>query len=678
MNMRRKTPISVCDLMICTLERCKYYYEKCDIEKWPYDGRRDFLVDGYSEGIAVKLGLYNERDKGARRNMKLTLVDMTSRCEIASERLKVNFRSDDVCQWTVVAFTTGSTDLVGGHTYKLIVTDLTSDMVLSDTMFRLLDQNTLGDPEEWYEVISGGVKQQWETETYKVMNTVSSYEYYVRFKLSPSLWTKFPSVYPELELRLYYPGGENITTDFKEPIFMGIKNFEDNTLTVDFPFNTINGAGIFYAELRCMERPIAGFVFDTKSAEMPGEWVGEELLPMYKYSPSAASQRLKMFLKSEDSETDLDREFERLLNDFIGYKPDDDEESEPDEGNESYPDEDEESGFDEDADTTSDTDEDEVSIQNDNEDDTSVTDSAVDDTGDNVDTAEEEPAETFTAALDHLTGLRNVKEKLTVYENLVKFNKKREDSGLPVSPTPLHAMFLGSPGTGKTTVVKLMGQMLHRAGVLSKGHVVVRERATLLGQFYHSEAEKTLEAIEAAEGGILFIDEAYQLYQPHDARDPGKFVIETLLTALSDDSKRDWMLVLAGYPDEMWQMFNMNPGFKSRIPDSNIYVFDDFTEVELMEIAENYFARNNYLLTAEAHTALAARLNADYERREKNFGNARHVMNLIQTEILPSMAGRVMNAGLDDKLSLSEVHASDIPSPTPATVSSRNRVGFLR
>ena len=645
--MRRKTPISVRDVKICTRERCKYYYEKCDIDQWPFDARRDFLVEGHSEGIAVKLSLYNERDKGARRNMKLTLVDMTSRCEIASERLKVNFRSEDVYQWPIVAITTEPTDLIGGHTYKLIVTDTNSDIALSETMFRLLDQNTLGDPEEWYEAISGGVKQQWEAETYKVMNTVGSYEYYVRFNLSPSLWTKFPSVYPELELRLYYPGGENITTDFKEPEFLGIKNFESNTLTVDFPFDTINGAGIFYAELRCMERPIAGFVFDTRSAEMPGSWVGRELVPMGKYSPLKASQRLKMFLRSEDPDTDLDREYERLLDDFIGYKPDNDEESEPDEENASDPYEDESSGLDEDEDTTADTYEGKKPVKDENV--------------DNVDAAEEDPDKSFTAALDHLTGLQNVKDKLTIYENLVKFNKKREDSGLPVSPTSLHAMFLGSPGTGKTTVAKLMGQMLRRAGVLSKGHVVVHERATLLGQYYNSEAEKTLEAIEAAEGGILFIDEAHQLYQPHDTRDPGKFVIETLLTALSDETKRDWMLVLAGYPDEMWRMFDMNPGFKSRIPDSNIYVFDDFTEAELMEIAENYFSRNNYTLTPEAHTALAARLNADYERRDKNFGNARHVMNLILTEILPSMAGRVMNAGLEDALSLSEIHASDIP-----------------
>lgn len=277
--------------------------------------------------------------------------------------------------------------------------------------------------------------------------------------------------------------------------------------------------------------------------------------------------------------------------------------------------------------------------------------------------------------LDHLTGLRSVKEKLSTYERLARFNKMRADRGLTVSSLPLHAMFLGSPGTGKTTVARMMGLMLRRAGILSKGHVVVRDRASLLGQNYNSESEKTLAALEEAKGGILFIDEAYQLYQHNDPRDPGKFVIETLLTALSDCSDRDWMLILAGYPDEMRSMFDMNPGFKSRIPDSNIYVFDDFTESELMEIAERYLERNQYSLSQEAHLALERRLHADYSRRGKNFGNARHVVNVIQTEILTAMAVRVTTQGLDNELSLTEIQASDIPLPSSYAIP-RPRVGF--
>lgn len=279
-------------------------------------------------------------------------------------------------------------------------------------------------------------------------------------------------------------------------------------------------------------------------------------------------------------------------------------------------------------------------------------------------------------SLNSLTGLESVKTKLRTYEKVVQFNCLRRDNGLPDTSLPLHAMFLGSPGTGKTTVARRMGVMLHRAGALSRGHVVMRERSSLLGPYYSTEETKTLEAIDEAQGGILFIDEAYQLYQPEDPRDPGKFVIETLMSALADESRRDWMLILAGYPDEMRRMFDLNPGLKSRIPDSNLYIFEDFTEAQLMEIAENYFKRNKFVLSPEARVALATRLGADYAARSKNFGNARHVMNLIQTEILPAMAIRVMAVKNPSGDALSTILPCDIPAPIKAVTSSRSRLGF--
>lgn len=120
---------------------------------------------------------------------------------------------------------------------------------------------------------------------------------------------------------------------------------------------------------------------------------------------------------------------------------------------------------------------------------------------------------------EQLTGLKSVKTKLTIYEKLVRFNKLRNDRGLPSPLQSLHAMFLGSPGTGKTTVAKMMGKLLNNIGVLSKAHVVIKERSSLMGQNYGSEEENTRKAIAEAQGGILFIDEAYQLYQPNDPRD---------------------------------------------------------------------------------------------------------------------------------------------------------------
>ena len=159
---------------------------------------------------------------------------------------------------------------------------------------------------------------------------------------------------------------------------------------------------------------------------------------------------------------------------------------------------------------------------------------------------------TYFSACAHLiplgskiTGLRSVKEKIITYDKIMRFCILRASKGLELFHSPLHAMFLGSPGTGKTTVARLMGKMLKKAGFLSSGHVVMKERSTLIGQYYSSEAEKALKAIQQAQGGILFIDEAHSLFQANDPKDPGKFVIEALMTALDDPDKDDWMLILA-------------------------------------------------------------------------------------------------------------------------------------
>lgn len=633
--MKRKSPLSVEEIQFYTYER---YDDECvmflDIADLPFDERSDFVIDQHLAGIAVKLEICNERfSRGVRRTVEVSVVDLTSRYEVASQCINVNLRKDIVGNVFYLDFPVKTTELRGNHTYKVIVTDTTSSSMLRESVFHLFDRNVLGHPMTWYDVVNGGIRPRWEPDTYKVLKTEDYHTYYVRFNVSPKWEQNNPAVLPELELRLYYPDGKLTTTRFIEPKCLGFENYEDGIYTVDYPFTTYREAnGIYYAELLCMEYQIAGFVYATDRDAVSGSWCGKEIEPLDEYSLEEAAARLNELLPEQSDVTSIKVEdsFDQLIDDFIKSQKADSESSgsEYDEAEESE---------------TSET---------------------------------EGQQKSLIYSLDNLTGLSDVKKKLSVYENVVRFNNKRIDSGLPVTPTPLHAMFLGSPGTGKTTVAKIMGAMLHRAGILSKGHVVVRERATLTGQFYSSEAEKTIAALEEAKGGILFIDEAYQLYQPNDPRDPGKFVIETLLTALADDSNRDWMLILAGYPDEMMRMFDLNPGFRSRIPDSNIYTFDDFTQPELMEIAEKYLARHQFTLTHDARTALTQRLSSDYECREKNFGNARHVINLIQTEILPSMAVRVISEGSTDSASLSEIRPSDIPAPAPKPALNSHRVGF--
>lgn len=662
--MEKQLPISVYKARFCAYTRDERKKVRKDLWMLDFDDRHDFMYDTIFAGFAVEICFWNERYgleplRGVRHRMTLTLVDTTLRCEVSSGKVCVYIPKDEIDYYYYADFPLASVDLKAGHTYKYMVHDDTASATLGEYVLHLFGDHpkNTGDPSMWYHVESGGVRPAWESCLYKYLDTMDYENYYVRFTLSHGFGYNPPAILPELEMRLHYPDGKRVDCHFAEPI---CPCYDSGGYFVEQMFMAPGAdKGVFYAELLCMGYLIAAFAFDTGGAEERGRWHGADIVPLDEYSPKAAEARFNLLTGRtdcrDDEATPAMDEFEEALNNFISDIPDahDDAATDGDNGN--------------DVEDESDCDmEDDAGSEPDDE---------AEDEGSAVE-RQTDAEETIMRSLERLTGLHAVKEKLRTYERVVRFNKMRTDSGLPVPSVPLHAMFLGSPGTGKTTVAKRVGLLLRRAGILSKGHVVVRERATLLGQNYNSEAEKTLAAIEEAQGGILFIDEAYQLYHPEDARDPGKFVIETLLTALAAPGKRDWMLILAGYPDEMRRMFDMNPGFKSRIPDSNIYCFEDFTECELMEIAEKYLARFHYTMTPDAHAALAGRIGADYAGRDRKFGNARHVINLIETEILPAMAVRVTNEECLTENSLTEIQVTDIPQSPPRSVASRPRVGF--
>lgn len=638
--MTKKSPISINKIQFCSYD----LYQVSDLssmDKFHYDDRRDFIKHEFFGGIAVKVEINNNRyDKGVRRKICFRLIDTTMECLVAVRWKNITLVKEDSKEG-FVHFPAESSSLNGNHIYSLLIMDENASQILAEESINIYSY-----PFGWhhYEVHDCGVRPSWEDDLYKSLNTHDVNDYFLRFNLIRQAPKEKPLNTPEVELRLHYPDGKYVKTYFQGPKYFGLENIPTGILSVEFPFSTFGDInGVFYAELLCMNSRIAGVVFDTMSrTDIKGRWEHVDVMPLSEYSPEAAIDRIDRYLphrndpepelEEEEKEEDDDDDFDKALDKFIA------------------------------SELENSTDEVEESIEYDNED----------------TTTNEEESEPLVS-LDHLTGIKSVKEKLALYERVVRFNKMRADNGLPYVRAPLHAMFLGSPGTGKTTVAKLMGEMLRRAGVLSQGHVVIKERATLLGQNYNSESEKTLQALEEAQGGILFIDEAYQLYQSEDPRDPGKFVIETLMTALADESNRDWMLILAGYPDNMMKMLKMNPGFKSRIPDSNIYVFDDYTEQELMEIAENYLTSNHYSLSDEARSALAKRVNIDYLHRDKSFGNARYIINMIQTDILPAMAQRVTSAETFDCKTLTEILPCDIPScdTTPARPSeSRQRIGF--
>ena len=260
--------------------------------------------------------------------------------------------------------------------------------------------------------------------------------------------------------------------------------------------------------------------------------------------------------------------------------------------------------------------------------------------------------------LDRMAGLEDVKKKIHSFISYTRLQQKRKAAGLPTKQPALHARFLGNPGTGKTTVAKILGQVYKELGLLSSGHVVVEERKNFIGRYYDSEGNAVESALNRAKGGILLIDEAYNLYVEDDPKDPGKRVLEYLLTALSDENNRDWMLILAGYPNEMERMLNSNPGIKSRV--SDVFTFEDYDVDTLMQIAEIYCRENLYILSDEAREMLRSAIRFEYEHKDKHFGNGRYVNKLLENIINTNMATRLGKIEEPTKEELMTIEASDI------------------
>ena len=264
------------------------------------------------------------------------------------------------------------------------------------------------------------------------------------------------------------------------------------------------------------------------------------------------------------------------------------------------------------------------------------------------------------AKFDRMLGMEKVKEKVHSLVNSTKLQKQREAAGLPTKKPALHARFLGNPGTGKTTVARLIGEIYKEMGLLSSGHVVIEERKNLIGRYYDSEGLAVDNALNRAKGGILFIDEAYNLYVEDDPKDPGKRILEYLLTALSNEDDRDWMLILAGYPEEMERMLNSNPGIKSRV--SEEFIFEDFDIDTLVGIGEKFCDDNNYELSEEAKAMLKGVITREYSMKDKHFGNGRYVNKLMEKCINVNMATRLSKMESPTREQLITIEAEDIVS----------------
>lgn len=255
-----------------------------------------------------------------------------------------------------------------------------------------------------------------------------------------------------------------------------------------------------------------------------------------------------------------------------------------------------------------------------------------------------------------LIGLAPVKRRIREIAALLLVERARKKLGLAHETPTLHMSFTGNPGTGKTTVALRMANILHRLGYVRRGHLVSVTRDDLVGQYIGHTAPKTKEVLKKAMGGVLFIDEAYYLHRAENERDYGQEAIEILLQVM-ENQRDDLVVILAGYADRMEKFFSTNPGFRSRI--AHHIDFPDYTNEELLAIAEKMLSQQNYRLSADARQVLA-----DYiakRRTQPHFANARSIRNALDRARL-RQANRIFQTakGPLSASELSEISAADI------------------
>lgn len=262
--------------------------------------------------------------------------------------------------------------------------------------------------------------------------------------------------------------------------------------------------------------------------------------------------------------------------------------------------------------------------------------------------------------LNDLIGLTSVKEEIRTFRNYIKIQRERAKKNLPVPQTSYHLVFSGNPGTGKTTVARIVAKIFKELGVLSKGHLVEVSRADLVAGYIGQTAIKTNEKIDSALDGVLFIDEAYTLSKGVE-NDFGQEAIDTLLKRMEDDRKR-LVVIVAGYTKEIKNFINSNPGLSSRF---NRYIeFSDYTEIELVEIFKSNLSKYGYYLNSKAETILKEKIESDILKKNLSsengsFGNGRYVRNLFE-KVIEKQANRLATVSNLNNADINELTEEDL------------------
>ncbi len=277
----------------------------------------------------------------------------------------------------------------------------------------------------------------------------------------------------------------------------------------------------------------------------------------------------------------------------------------------------------------------------------------------------EERLETALAELDALVGMDSVKREVRTLTNFLKVQHERERAGLTRTPVTLHMVFAGNPGTGKTTVARIIGRIFGAMGILEKGHLVETDRSGLVAEYAGQTGPKTNKKIDEALDGVLFIDEAYSLVAESGQDAYGDEAVQTLLKRMEDNRDR-LVVILAGYPKPLDRLLRSNPGLLSRF--NRRLDFEDYRPAELGHIFQLMCQRNQYETPILARAKLMLGFQHLYRHRDEHFGNGRLVRNVFE-EAIRRMANRIAQINGLTKELLTTLHADDIaPRGVPAEV----------